>query len=142
MENNVHSGQVRNILVMDDERTLRKLSVEFLTSLGYRVSTAADGTEAICKYQEAKKKAPFDVVIMDLNIPNGMGGTETLDKLREFDPDVKAVACSGESSSAVLADYQNYGFHAAVAKPFQLDNLSDVLSQLLNVTESDMTPEM
>ncbi|MFQ5649892.1 MAG: response regulator [bacterium] len=123
----------RSILVMDDEEMLRDLSAKILTRFGYRVTTAADGREAIQLYKKAKRKKPFDAVIMDLTIPNGMGGKETIGKLREFDPNVKAIISSGCSRDhPVIANYRTYGFSAAISKPFEFRDLNAVIRKLIN----------
>jgi CheY-like chemotaxis protein len=64
------------ILLMDDEEHVRQTTGDVLKRLGYSVVFADDGLRTIDLYHEARKaEAPFDAVIMDLNIPGGMGGT-------------------------------------------------------------------
>ncbi|MCG8603789.1 response regulator [bacterium] len=121
-----------NVLVMDDEEILRQLSVEYLSRLGYQVSTACNGEEAIKLYCEAQQKVPFDAVIMDLTVPGGMGGKETIKKLREIDPTVKVVVSSGYSNDPIMADYKSFGFDAVMSKPFQVNELGNLLSDLMN----------
>jgi PAS domain S-box-containing protein len=121
-----------NILVMDDEEILRQLSVEYLSRLGYKVSTACNGEEAIKLYCEARQTVPFDAVIMDLTVPGGMGGKETIKKLRKIDPSVKAVVSSGYSNDPIMAEYTRFGFDAVMAKPFQVNELGNLLSGLMN----------
>jgi len=80
-----------NILVMDDDEMILELATEMIRSFGYTVATAVDGKDALEKYISAKKSGkPFDVVIMDLTIPGGMGGEETLHEILVFDPEAKA----------------------------------------------------
>lgn len=132
MKTNVVKADCK-ILVMDDEEFLRLLSAEYLRKLGYKVITAADGREAIELYKNARKeRKPFDVVIMDLTIPGGLGGRETIAKLRKIDPGVKAVITSGHLSDPIMADYKNFGFRAVIKKPFNINDLDRILSKIIH----------
>ncbi len=129
----LHYGQGR-ILIMDDEELILETCGEMLKYLGYQVSFARDGCEAICLYQEASKEesgAPFDAVIMDLTIPGGMGGKETIRQLLLLDPEVKAIVSSGYSDDAVTSSYEDYGFSGCVNKPYQIKELSETLANVL-----------
>ena len=120
------------VLVMDDEDMIRDVVQELLEDIGYRVEGAADGAEAVERYREAMGRGePFDVVILDLTVPAGMGGREALERLKEIDPHVKAVASSGYASDPVLADPLRYGFLAAVPKPYRINELARVLQELI-----------
>ena len=74
---------------------------------------------------------PFDVVILDLTIPGGMGGKETVGKLLDINSDVIAVAASGYSNDPVFANPQKFGFCGVIPKPFKLEELRDVLHSVL-----------
>ncbi len=74
---------------------------------------------------------PFDVVIIDLTIPGGMGGKGTIDKLMEIDPDVKSIVSSGYSDDPVLADFGEYGFSGVIVKPYAVMELSKVLHRVI-----------
>ncbi|HYQ47961.1 MAG TPA: PAS domain S-box protein [Thermodesulfovibrionales bacterium] len=130
-------GQGR-ILLMDDEEIVRTVTGEMLKAFGYEVAFAADGIEAIRLYTEAKETgAPFDAVIMDLTVPGGMGGKEAVLKLREIDPDVRAIVSSGYSQDPILADFRKYGFSEVLKKPFSGSLLSKVLHKVLTGQEPD-----
>jgi PAS domain S-box-containing protein len=125
------SGNGR-ILVMDDEAGIRTLLSAILKHFGYDVTTVADGADAIREYRQARDNGQrFAAVIMDLTIPGGMGGKETIRVLREIDQNVKAIVCSGYSNDPVLAEYQKYGFIARVEKPYRMQELGRVLSAVL-----------
>lgn len=120
------------ILIMDDEEILRQVIGEMLTFLGFRISCARDGDEAIGLYVKAKEAGdPFDVVIMDLTIPGGMGGREAVQKLMEIDPAARAVVASGYCNDPVMANFADYGFKAVVAKPFSIEELAEALDGML-----------
>ncbi len=121
-----------HILVMDDEEAVRKVMVQMLRLLGYKVTSVSKGEEALEVYQKHLKKGkPFAAVILDLTIPHGLGGTKTLARLLEIDPTVKAIVTSGYSNDPVLANYKEYGFVGLVAKPFKIEELGRVLSKVL-----------
>jgi len=74
---------------------------------------------------------PYDVVILDLTVPGGMGGKEAINKLLEIDPEVKAIVSSGYSDDPVLANFQEYGFQGMMPKPFESLSLGKVLFEVL-----------
>jgi len=125
------SGKGR-ILVMDDEEVVRDVIGDLLAILGYQVEFARDGAELIELYKKTQACAePFDAVIMDLTVPGGMGGQETLQKLLEMDPEVRAIVSSGYCNDPVMSDFRKYGFRGVVAKPFKIEDLGQVLHRVL-----------
>ena len=120
------------ILVMDDEEMLRDLANQFLSHLGYQVDTVADGEAAVESYTKALQLGkPYSLVIMDLTIPGGMGGKETIEQLTQIDADVKAIVSSGYSNDPVLAKFKEYGFKAVLAKPYKIESLSTTIASVL-----------
>jgi two-component system, cell cycle sensor histidine kinase and response regulator CckA len=127
------AGRAWRVLVMDDEQVVRDISVALITELGHRVELAVHGKEALDKFLTAKRSGdPFDVVILDLTIRGGMGGAETLQRLKEIDPGVKTVVSSGYSDDSLIAGYQEQGFKAVLKKPYNVKELQEVLNKLLN----------
>jgi PAS domain S-box-containing protein len=125
------SGEAK-ILLMDDEDAIREVGGEMLACFGYRVALARDGQEAIALYKQAKETdEPFDVVIMDLTVPGGLGGIETIAVLRQLDPEIKAIISSGYASDPVMSDYESYGFSGVVIKPYKFSELNEVLNQVI-----------
>ncbi|MFH1625769.1 MAG: PAS domain S-box protein, partial [Pseudomonadota bacterium] len=123
-------GQGR-ILLMDDDEMLKKMAGRTLRKLGYEVSFAEDGAEAIELYIDAREsKEPFDVVILDLTVPGGMGGKEAVEKLLEIDPEVKAIVSSGYSDDPVMSNFRDYGFSGSATKPYDVKKLSKVLHEV------------
>ena len=120
------------ILVMDDEDGIREMAGAILKKLGYKVDFACDGMEAIKKYKKSKKRRKkYDAVILDLTVPGGMGGRETIAKLLEIDPEVVAIVSSGYSNDPIMANYRQYGFAGTVRKPYRLGELGKVLKEVL-----------
>ncbi len=125
-------GRPLQILVMDDEEMIRAVVTEMLAALGHRVEAARDGEEAIAIFLQAREEGrPFDALILDLTVKGGMGGEETLKKLREIDPAVVAIVSSGYADNPVVADYRSYGFMASLRKPYEIGALNDCLKVLL-----------
>jgi PAS domain S-box-containing protein len=124
------SAKSVKILVMDDEELLRSISESMLLHLGHQVVSAADGKEAIKLYRQAMSTEPFDLVIMDLTIPGGMGGKEAVGEILNLDPKAKVVVSSGYSNDPVMANFRNYGFSAAMVKPFQLSDMTKVTNEI------------
>ena len=121
------------ILVMDDQDDIRVVLAEMLTELGYEPHSSADGDEAIRLFEEARTAGtPFDAVVMDLTVPGGLGGVETVARLRQLDPNLKAVVSSGYSSDPVMSEYRDHGFSGAITKPFGLERLSAVMHTVLH----------
>lgn len=120
------------VLLMDDDELVRDVAARLIAALGHAVSTAANGEEAIALFCRARAAgSPFEIVILDLTVKNGMGGEATCGRLREIDPDIKAVVSSGYSDAAVLADHRSHGFSACLNKPYRLSALRDCLLSLL-----------
>jgi PAS domain S-box-containing protein len=116
------------ILVMDDEEALRNLLAEILRRLGYEVECAREGGEAIELYQKAKASGlSFDVVLIDLTVPGGMGGKELAARLREIDDSVKLIVSSGYYHTPIMSEYRRYGFDDVISKPWTPVELSQVL---------------
>ncbi len=127
------AGRKGRILVMDDEELIRDIAGEMIRAAGHEAEFAEQGRTAIEKYQAARESgSPFDIVILDLTIRGGLGGKETIKRLRELDPGVKAIVSSGFSEDSVVADHRTYGFAACLMKPYEFEELRDTLNTLLN----------
>jgi len=120
------------ILVMDDEAILREVVVAALEELELRVEAVADGSSALAACRSAKESGdPYDLIILDLTIAGGIGGVETLERIRTFQPSVLAIATSGYTSDGVMAEPARFGFQAALAKPFLIDEVHKAVALLL-----------
>ncbi|MEN6303595.1 MAG: PAS domain S-box protein [Armatimonadia bacterium] len=118
------------ILVMDDDAFIRKVVSPMLRQLGYTPEIVKSSHEAVAALEQAEE-APFAAVVLDLTIKGGEGGVETLAKLRQIQPQIKALACSGYCNDPVMANYRDYGFDGIVVKPYRLQDLARGLEAVL-----------
>ena len=126
------SSVKKRILIMDDEELIREVSEEMLDAMGYDVETCCNGTEALEKYANARNGIkPFDLVIMDLTVPGGMGGKDAVAKLLEMDTEAKVIVSSGYSTDPILTAYKSYGFNGRLLKPFDMELLRDEVERVL-----------
>ena len=103
-----------------------------LVRLGYEAEFARDGGEAIEMFVQAHGSGQaFAAVILDLTVPGGMGGKETMARLLEIDPQVKAIVSSGYSDDPIMADFQKYGFSGVIAKPYKISELGKILHKVI-----------
>lgn len=119
------------VLVMDDEEPIRQLIEMTLGMLHHEVVATADGDEFLAMHAAAKASGrPFDVAVLDLTIPGGMGGKEAVRRLRERDQTIRAIVSSGYSNDPVMAQCTDYGFDAVLPKPYQVKELMQLVQQL------------
>jgi CheY-like chemotaxis protein len=127
----VRTGRGR-LLIMDDDAVIRNVAEAMITHLGYELTMARDGGEAIELFSSAISEGrPYDAVILDLTVPGGMGGKATMERLRALDSGVRAIVSSGYSNDPILAEHRRWGFSGFLCKPYQLDELSRVLAEVL-----------
>jgi CheY-like chemotaxis protein len=127
------AGPLRaRVLIMDDEGGIRDLGRELLRALGAECETAADGADMLAQYRAAQAAGrPFDIVILDLTVPGGMGGREAMEELLRFDPAARAIVSSGYSRDPVLANHTAHGFRGVLPKPYTLDQMRTVVGEVL-----------
>ena len=125
----------QRILVMDDESAIRELTSQLLATMGYEVTAVPDGSEAVRIYERAVRKGEhFRAVILDATVRGGLGGVETIARLRNIDPEVNAIICSGYADEAALSEFLSYGFRGALPKPFTRRELAEALQKSLSTT--------
>ncbi len=139
--NEVVSGDGR-ILIVDDEEAIRAL-VEFtLERLGYKVTQAESALEGVEIYrQKLAAGERFDLVILDLTLPGGMGGKEALKKLIEIDPTVNAIVSSGYAMDATMSRYQDFGFRGVIAKPYEAAELGRTVHEVIESSRVNIVPD-
>ena len=120
------------ILVIDDEEAICMLVTCALEPHGYEVTETIDGLSAIAAYETALREGrPYRLVISDLAMPGGLSGAQTIVRLREIDPAVRAIASSGYANDPVLSRFADYGFVDMLAKPYELDALARKVAEVL-----------
>ena len=131
MQSVSHRGEGR-ILVMDDEDFIRDILNKMLTDMGYTVELASHGEEAITLLKTSlEQQCPYSAVILDMTIPAGMGGKETIQELRKLYPEIKAIASSGYSDDPIMAAPSLFGFSDKIRKPYRKEDLTRVLARVL-----------
>ena len=124
---------VPRLLILEDDPLVRSLITRNLTSQGFEVTETAEGSETIRRYQEAMDQGRvYDLVVLDLTIPNGLGGVRTMERLRQLDPHVLAIVSSGYSDDPVMAKPSAYGFSAVLPKPYEPADLLRLVKSVLN----------
>jgi two-component system, cell cycle sensor histidine kinase and response regulator CckA len=123
------------VLLMDDEETIRRLGERLLKRLQCEYRTVPDGTTCIEAYREAKAAGRrYQIVILDLTVPGGLGGKECMAELLKIDPDVRAIVSSGYSNDPVMANYRRHGFRAVVTKPYAVGVLAEAIQRVLGAS--------
>ncbi len=129
----VHSTKSVRIMVMDDDEMLRAVAASQLEHLGHEVVLVSDGHEAVKRYQESLNTGKeIDIIIMDLTIPGGMGGQKAVQEVLTINPEARVIVASGYSNDPTMANHQEHGFSAAIAKPFDLKELKKVIASVLS----------
>ena len=120
------------ILIMDDELLVRLMLEKVIEHLGYDVVSVKDGEEAIAAWTVAMNSdSPFSIAIMDLMVPEGMGGQEMVKRLKIIDPKARAIVISGNTQDPLMEHYASYGFDAVITKPFHIGELQTAISMQL-----------
>ena len=120
------------VLIVDDEEPIRDLVTYTLTNLGYEVSAAETALRGIELYREAMGRGRrFDLVILDLTLPGGMGGREALKRLLDIDPTVNSIVSSGYALDATMSRSEDFGFRGMIAKPYEAAELGRVVRETI-----------
>ena len=126
------------VLLMDDEPMVLKVGAKHFGRLGLEVETTADGAAAVDRFRRRRDEGrPFDLVVLDLTVSGGMGGAQALQSMREIDPDVLAIACSGYFDDAVMSSPGQFGFAGVLAKPYLTADLERVLETVAGKARTD-----
>ncbi|MCA8947994.1 MAG: response regulator, partial [Planctomycetes bacterium] len=121
------------ILVLEDDAPIRDIYRRMLERWGFRVETVADGEQAVALHSShLRDNTPFDLVIVDLTIPGGMGGRQALHAMRSQAPGVRAIVASGYSDDPTMANHRAAGFVAALAKPFTRAELAAAVNAAMS----------
>ena len=121
----------RRILIMDDSPDIRTLVQLYADQLDFEATTVAGGQEAIQEYQKAQDAGnPYCAVLMAFSVRQGLGGKAALTRMKKIAPDIRAIVISGDDDP-VMKKYADYGFHAALKKPFRFEDVKKVLEKTL-----------
>jgi CheY-like chemotaxis protein len=124
----------KKILVLEDDVVIADIASEILSLEGYEVVCVENGEDALNYFQTAfLSDRPFDLVLIDLTIKDGMGGYETMQKLMALNPNVKGVVTSGFSDDPIMKHYDEYGFVAAIGKPYTTKELVETIERTLGL---------
>ncbi len=125
-------GKGLKVLVMDDEEVIREVTLQMLKKNDYKTVVVENGRQAIEKYKQALDAGePFDIAIMDLTIPGGMGGQEAIKDILALDPQAKAIVSSGYADDPVMANFSDYGFMDMIKKPYTINQLLKALHRIM-----------
>ncbi|MEQ1750176.1 MAG: protein kinase, partial [Prosthecobacter sp.] len=123
---------IGRVLVLEDDVLLRNLIVRNLKNEGYEIVETADGSDTVKRYSEAMlERKPFDVVLIDLTIPLGMGGARAMELLRQADPQVDAIVSSGNRSDPAMLQPSAHGFADVLPKPYDSEDLVRTVKQVV-----------
>lgn len=118
------------VLLMDDEQIIIDVTLEVLRFLEYEVMFARDGAAAFALYKQEKEAGrPFDLVILDLSVPEGLGGKDAIALLKAYDPGVRAIVSTGYSNDPAVQNFSEYGFTGRLSKPYKISDLKELLEQ-------------
>jgi PAS domain S-box-containing protein len=125
------------ILVLDDEEPVRDIMTRMLEREGHACVAVATGEDAVAEHASALRDGrPYDVVVVDLTIADGMGGAEAFARIREREPDVRGVVASGYSHDPIMSHHEQHGFGAALRKPFDRASLAAAVATVMETAPS------
>ena len=132
-EENKSAGDIlrgsETVLFVDDEDIIIEIAEELFKDLGYKVLIARSGKEAIEIYE--KNKELIDIVLLDMIMPD-MSGSDTYDRMKELDPDIKVLLASGYSINGQATEIMDRGCNGFIQKPFKMKELSHKLREILD----------
>lgn len=121
------------ILLLDDEPAICEITSILLRKLGYDAVITSKGEDSIEVYRAAlDQEARFDVVILDLSVPGGLGGKEVIAALLEMDPKVKALVSSGDANDPAVSRFRDFGFTGVLMKPYTKAVLDETIKKVIN----------
>lgn len=121
-------------LVMDDEERIGLIVKKILEKQGHSVLICKNGNECITLFQESlRTNQEFDLIILDLTIRDGLGGLETIKKLKKIKTSIKVIAMSGYHDSNVIKNPKKHGFVASIQKPFNYRDLKEKIQEIYGI---------
>jgi DNA-binding NtrC family response regulator len=121
------------ILVIDDDRHMRRSCERALTNAGAAVICAETGTEGLNILANASAK--IDAILLDRILPDGTSAIEVIARIHAIVPQIPVVIMSGAATQTILAEAAESGASGCLKKPFTPDQLRDAMKQALNLTD-------
>ena len=122
------------ILLLDDEPAICEITAILLKKLGYDAVITSKGEDTLEAYKGALAEGNrFDVVILDLSVPGGLGGREVIAALVQMDPTVRALVSSGDANDPAVTQYQQFGFTGVLMKPYTKAILDASIKSVINL---------
>ena len=117
------------VLIMDDEELMLTIAAKMFEYFNCRVTTVVEGGQAVEAFKEGLDGGTsYDLVLLDLQIDDGMNGVGAAEKIHTLDPQATLVAMSGNDRDEVMVRFKDYHFVAAVAKPFSIDKVESLMN--------------
>ncbi len=127
-------GKSLRILILDDEILIRNMLEEALRNLGHAVCTVPEGSLAVEEFEkEFSAGNPYDLLVLDLTVPGGMGGRDVVHMLNERHGKVRAIASTGYATDPILANYKAHGFAGRLAKPYRIEDLVETIEHVMAI---------
>ena len=118
-----------SILIIDDEKSIRKTLTEILSYEGYKIEEAADGEEGLKKFRDKN----FDIVLCDIKMPK-IDGIEFLEKAREINDEVPIIIISGHGNIETAVEAVKKGAYDYISKPPDLNRMLITLRNAMDKT--------
>jgi two-component system cell cycle sensor histidine kinase/response regulator CckA len=122
-------SKMAKLLVMDDEIFIRDMMGDVLRFCGYDVTLVEEGQAAI----ELLLETQFDLCILDVSVPNGLGAVDTLFEMSKRGLKVKSILSTGYSDIDLVKNYKQHGFCGCITKPFDLDTIKQEIDSFLDL---------
>ena len=121
----------KTIIIMEDEVGIRTLLAKTFKRNGYNVTESAHGEDALAQLRDLQCQGATEVLmILDLLVPGGMGGEETLSKARAIDPNIKAIIASGQANDGERIHHSEPGLTQFLPKPYTIQDLITTVEAL------------
>ncbi|HUS03210.1 MAG TPA: sigma-54 dependent transcriptional regulator [Chitinophagaceae bacterium] len=117
------------ILIIDDEKSIRKTLTEILSYEGYKIDEASDGEEGLKKFKEKT----YDLILCDIKMPK-LDGIEFLEKAKQINPDVPIIIISGHGNIETAVEAVKKGAYDYISKPPDLNRMLITLRNAMDKT--------
>jgi len=139
--NTLNGQNSRHILLLDDEKAVRVALSRLLKARGHRCSAAATGEILLDIFERSRRTdINFDLAILDIKILGGMGGIETMQKMKQIDNSIPIMSMSGNPADTLFKGDEASGFVTHLEKPFSAEHLSFEIERICSgSSQADIT---